>query len=134
MVAVLPAARAVLADRLELRQQIRSELGADFVSTDVVGMDGMAIAGGSIDPNFNESDASARFAMVMKLASRVTSKVGMGKMDDNLATTDKNYILTRFLGDGSYYWGLTVTRNATPAGISMKALTVPSALVAPISV
>jgi hypothetical protein len=37
----------------------------------------------------------------------------MGKVDDNLTTTDKAYIIARFIGDGSYYWVVTVTRNAT---------------------
>jgi predicted regulator of Ras-like GTPase activity (Roadblock/LC7/MglB family) len=103
----------------ELIQQVRSELGADFISTDVVGMDGLSIAGGSIDPNFNATDASARFAMVMKLAERTSAKVGMGKVDDNLVTTDKAYIITRFLGDNSYYWGLAVTRNATLGSVRL---------------
>jgi predicted regulator of Ras-like GTPase activity (Roadblock/LC7/MglB family) len=103
----------------QLIQQIRSELGADFVSTDVVGMDGISIAGGSIDPNFNATDAAARFAMVMKLAARVGDKVGMGKVDDNLVTTDKTYLISRFIGNGSYYWGLAVTRNATLGSVRM---------------
>jgi len=51
--------------------------------------------------------------MVMKLAANVASKIGMGTVEDSLVTTDQAYIITRFLGDGSYYWGLAVTRNAT---------------------
>ncbi|HVM70643.1 MAG TPA: hypothetical protein VMT91_02710 [Anaerolineales bacterium] len=103
----------------QLIQQVRSELGADFVSTDIVGMDGLSIAGGSIDPSFNATDASARFSMVMKLAEKASGKVGMGKVDDNLVTTDKSYIISRFLGDGSYFWGLAVTRNATLGSVRM---------------
>ncbi len=103
----------------QLIQQFRSELGADFVSTDVVGMDGLSIAGGSIDPNFNSTDASARFSVVMKLAEKSSSKLGMGKVDDNLVTTDKAYIIARFIGDGSYYWGVAVTRNATLGTVRM---------------
>jgi predicted regulator of Ras-like GTPase activity (Roadblock/LC7/MglB family) len=97
----------------QLITQVRSELGADFVSTDVIGMDGLSIAGGSISPDFNATEASARFSMVMKLAEKVSGKIGMGDVEDNLVTTDKIYILTRFLGNGSYFWGLAVTRNAT---------------------
>lgn len=96
----------------DLIQEIRSELGADFVSTDVVGMDGLSIAGQSADPNFDGSAASARFAMVMKLSQQVAKKIDMGEVADNLVTTDHAYIISRFLGDGSYYWGLAVTRNA----------------------
>jgi len=103
----------------QLIQQLHSELGADFISTDIVGMDGISIAGGSIDQNFNSNDAAARFAMVMKLAARVGDKVGMGKVDDNLVTTDKAYLISRFIGNGSYYWGLAVTRNATLGSVRM---------------
>jgi hypothetical protein len=42
----------------------------------------------------------------------VSNKIGIGAVDDLLVTTDKTFILTRFLGDGTYYWGLAVSRNA----------------------
>jgi predicted regulator of Ras-like GTPase activity (Roadblock/LC7/MglB family) len=103
----------------ELVQQVRSEVGADFVSTDVVGMDGLSIAGASADPNFDGSAASARFAMVMKLSQQVAKKIQMGGVDDNLVTTDQVYVITRFLGDGSYYWGLAVTREAVLGMVRM---------------
>ena len=97
----------------QILQQVRTELGADFVATDVVGMDGLSIAGGSVVADFDSTAASARFAMVMKLAANVSSKIGVVAVEDSLVTTDQAYIITRFLGDGSYYWGLAVTRNAT---------------------
>ncbi len=94
-------------------------MGMEFVSTDVVGMDGLSIGGGSVDPNFDSSAASARFAMVMKLASKVAGKIGMGTVDDVLTVTDNVYILARFIGDGSYYWGIAVTRDATLGMVRM---------------
>jgi len=97
----------------QLLQEVRAQLGGDFVSTDIVGMDGISIAGGSVSPDFDSTEASARFAMVMKLAAQVSNKIGMGAVDDLLVTTDKVFILTRFLGNGTYYWGLAVSRNAT---------------------
>lgn len=93
--------------------QVRVELGNDFVSTDVVSMDGLSIAGGSVDPDFDATAASARFALVVKMGQKVAGKVGMGNMDDLLVTTDSVYIIVRFLGDGTYYWSLAVTRDAT---------------------
>jgi predicted regulator of Ras-like GTPase activity (Roadblock/LC7/MglB family) len=99
--------------RLEqLLQEVRTALGGDFIATDVVGMDGISIAGGSINPDFDSTESAARFAMVMKLAAQVSNKIGIGAVDDLLVTTDKTFILTRFLGDGTYYWGLAVSRNA----------------------
>jgi len=103
----------------QILQQVRTELGADFVSTDVVGMDGLSIAGGSVVAGSVSTAASARFAMVMKLAANVSSKIGMGAVEDSLVTTDQAYIITRFLGDGSYFWDLAVTRNATLGMVRM---------------
>ncbi len=95
-----------------LIQEVKTELGADFISTDIVGMDGLSIAGGSADPNFDATKASARFAMVMNLAAKVSDKMNVGAVDHNLVTTDQAYIITRFLGDSSYYWGLAITKDA----------------------
>jgi predicted regulator of Ras-like GTPase activity (Roadblock/LC7/MglB family) len=103
----------------QIISQFKLELGADFISTDVVGMDGMSIAGGSADPTFSASDAAARFAEIMKLAVKVSTKINSGKVDDNLVTTNKNYIISRFLGDGSYYWVVVVTNNATLGTLRM---------------
>jgi predicted regulator of Ras-like GTPase activity (Roadblock/LC7/MglB family) len=103
----------------QLIQKFRSELGADLISTEVVGMDGIAIAGGSIDPNYNSTDAAARLSTVLKLADKASNKIGMGKVDDNLTTTDKAYIIARYIGDRSYFWGVAVTRNATLGSVRM---------------
>jgi predicted regulator of Ras-like GTPase activity (Roadblock/LC7/MglB family) len=55
----------------------------------------------------------------MELATKVCSKVGLGKVEDNLTTSDKAYIIARFIGDGSYYWVVAVTRNATLGTVRM---------------
>lgn len=97
----------------DIVQHIRMELGSDFISTDIVGSDGLSIAGGAMDPSFDNNEAAARYAMVMKLASRVSDKLAFGAVDDNLTTTDQVMILTRFIGDGSYFWELVIRKEAT---------------------
>lgn len=99
--------------------QFRNELGSDFISTDVVGMDGISIGGGSLNPNFDAADISARFAEVMKLAVKISAKVYIGKVDENLVTTDTTYIISRFLGEGQYYWVVVVSSNATLGTVRM---------------
>jgi predicted regulator of Ras-like GTPase activity (Roadblock/LC7/MglB family) len=99
--------------------QFRNELGSDFISTDVVGMDGISIGGGSLNPHFDAADISARFAEVMKLAVKISTKIEIGKVDDNLVTTDSTYIISRFLGDGQYYWAVVVSSNATLGTVRM---------------
>ncbi len=103
----------------QLLQQVRTGLGAEFISTDVIGMDGLSIAGGSVNPDFDASEASARFTMVRKLGAKVSNQLGMGAVDDNLVTTNRAYILSRFLGNGSYIWGLAVTREATLGSVRL---------------
>jgi predicted regulator of Ras-like GTPase activity (Roadblock/LC7/MglB family) len=103
----------------DLLQEVRSELGADFAATDVVGMDGLSIAGVSADPNFDADVASARFTMVMKLASKVSGRLAVGEVEEDLVTTDQVFVLSRYLGDGSFYWVLAVTKEATLGVVRM---------------
>ncbi len=103
----------------DLIHQFRTEMGTDLIAAVVVGTDGLSIAGEAVDPNFSDTDASARLAMVMKLAARACSKVGVGKVEDNLSTTDKTYVISRSIGDGSYFWGVVVSRNATLGSVRM---------------
>jgi predicted regulator of Ras-like GTPase activity (Roadblock/LC7/MglB family) len=96
----------------QVLKEVQNELGLDFVAADVVGMDGLSIGGISADDSFDTSAAAARFAMVMKLASRVSDKLSIGTVEDNLITTDSGFMISRFLGDGSYYWVITVTPDS----------------------
>jgi DNA-binding response OmpR family regulator/predicted regulator of Ras-like GTPase activity (Roadblock/LC7/MglB family) len=87
-----------------------------FVSSDVVGMDGLSIAGHASDPDFDSEAASAQFALVMKLVQKTTGQLDAGEVQDNLVTTEGAYILTRFLGDGSYYLGVAVSKDEGSLG------------------
>jgi predicted regulator of Ras-like GTPase activity (Roadblock/LC7/MglB family) len=82
-------------------------------------MDGLSIAGGSAVPGFDATEASARFAMVMKPAAKVSDKIALGPVADNLVTTNQAFVLSRFLGDSSYYWGLAVSKDATLGMVRM---------------
>ncbi len=103
----------------QILQEFRTELGGDFIASDVVGMDGMAIASNYADASIDSEAASARFAMVMKLASKVSDKLNLGGVADNMATSDQMIILTRFLGNGSYFWGVGVPKDATLGSVRL---------------
>ncbi len=66
-----------------------------------------------MDPSFDNNEAAARYAMITKLASKVSDKLSFGAVDDILTTTDKVMILSRVLGDGSYFWELVIRKDAT---------------------
>lgn len=97
----------------EILNQLRSELGVEFVAADVVGPDGLSVAGVSADSSFDSNVASARLAMAMRLAHNVSQKLNLGDVEDTLATTEKHQIICRFLEDEKYFLALTVTKDAT---------------------
>lgn len=97
----------------ELLQQLRQELGPSFISTSIVDMDGMAIAENSVSPKFDAAALSARFAMIMKLGNKISRQLNLDAFDDNLVVTNRVFILSRFLGDGAYYWNVVLTKEAT---------------------
>ncbi len=102
-----------------LMKQIENEFGADLLSTNIVGMDGLSIAGGSQNPDYDSTAISAHFAKVMNLAKKVSDKLGIGQVVDELITTDKSYIIARLLGNGEYYWALVVSRNEPLGHVTM---------------
>lgn len=109
-----------MAKLTDLMQEVRNEIGADYISTAVVNIkDGLSVAGESVDSRFDVVDASARLSMVVKLAVKVSEKTSLGVMEDTLTTTDNVYVVTRLLGDGSYFWNLAVTQNATLGMVRM---------------
>lgn len=103
----------------DLLKEMAAEIPG-FIATDVVGMDGVSIAGYSVNPSFDAEAASAQFALVMKLVQKTANTLKAGEVEDNLVTTDSAYILTRFLGDGSYYLGVAVDKaNASLGNLRM---------------
>ncbi|HMQ55594.1 MAG TPA: hypothetical protein PKE64_16345 [Anaerolineae bacterium] len=97
----------------KLLQQVRLELGSEFIATNIVGIDGIAIAEEKVGADFDTNASAARFALVMKLGDKISNRLEMGTMEDNLVTTDRYFILSRFLGNGAYYWNLILTKQAT---------------------
>jgi predicted regulator of Ras-like GTPase activity (Roadblock/LC7/MglB family) len=86
-----------------------------FISTDVVEIDsGLSIAGGSVDPNFDASVASACYAEVIKSNARALELLGIGasSTEDVLITTTNAYLLLRMIG-GQHYLGLALSRQGT---------------------
>lgn len=103
----------MMAELVDLLGEIRTDIGKDFIATDIVDMDGMSIAGLKAQDDFNSGIVAAHFTIVMKFAGRVSGHMSMGAPIENLVTTDKALVLSRFLGDGSLYWLLVVSQNST---------------------
>jgi predicted regulator of Ras-like GTPase activity (Roadblock/LC7/MglB family) len=93
--------------------QFANELGSDLIATVVAGSDGNILASKSKDPGFDSTVTAASISLILQLAARAGDKVGLGQVDNNTTSTDKVYIIARFIGDGSYCWGVIVLKNAT---------------------
>jgi CheY-like chemotaxis protein len=87
-----------------------------FVSADVVGMDGLSVAHYAVDSDFDAESACAQFALLMKLVQKSVDQLGAGTVEDNLVTGKKTYVLSRFLGDKSYYMEVAVDKETSSLG------------------
>ena len=99
--------------RLEdLVTQFKREI-PHFVSTDIVQIDsGLSVAGGTIDPNFDSSLASACYSEVVKSNSQALDLLGLESRfsEDILISARDFYILLRNVGQ-EHYLCLTVTKQ-----------------------
>jgi predicted regulator of Ras-like GTPase activity (Roadblock/LC7/MglB family) len=99
-----------------LLSEVRADIGDDFVSTQVIGQDGMAIAGENGDGSLNAQLAAAHFAMIMKLGERVGGSLQLGKAVETQLCTDELICVARPLGDGRFYW-LLVAKASSALGL-----------------
>jgi predicted regulator of Ras-like GTPase activity (Roadblock/LC7/MglB family) len=103
----------VSATLAELLKDIRADLGADFIASDIVGMDGMSIAGEHGRGDYEAEMVAAHFAMVMKLAAKVSGEMQMGEVRENQVNTEKAMVFSRQLADTDFFWLLATSREAT---------------------
>jgi predicted regulator of Ras-like GTPase activity (Roadblock/LC7/MglB family) len=97
----------------EILEDFRKEIPG-FISTDVVSLtDGISIGGGSIDPKFDSSVASAYYAAVVTAYIKAIEAIDPSlEAEDLLITTDKMTILLRVLGSTGYFQTLAVTNES----------------------
>ena len=81
----------------------------------VVGSDGIVLAEYTTNPAFKTEVCGAQFSMVMKLGDKMTTQLG-DELMDNLVTTDDAYLLTTYLGDGSFYLGIAAAKEYATLG------------------
>lgn len=98
----------------EIINRFRAEI-PHFISTDLVHIEsGLSLGGGSSDPNFDASVASASYAEVVKANSQALDLLGVGAhtTEDILVSTRDAYLLIRLLGK-DHYLGLAISRQGT---------------------
>ena len=104
----------------DILKEFRAEIGGDLIQMTVTGTDGMSIARESIIAESSQSDLmTGRALMAIQTAKKVTEKLKLGEHEETFLTTDKAYVYSKFLGDGSYVLMLSVTRKATLGTVRM---------------
>lgn len=91
---------------------------SNFISTDVVDVEsGMSMGGYSADPEFDGSVASAAFSDVIKAYRRAFDLLEMDpdSIQELLGRSDDVLVVTRLIGDRSFYHGLAITRDGNLA-------------------
>ncbi len=104
----------------DLLKEFRGELGGDMVQVTVCGSDSLAVAQETIVQDAELADLmTGRASMSLTAARKATDKLALGTFEESIATTEKVYVLTKYLGDGSYSILLSVTRNAVLGTVRM---------------
>ena len=81
-----------------------------YLSSALVGIDGINVAShtlGRLDPE----NVSAQITTFFRLVDTSVEKLGAGVLEDNLLTTEKSYILMRFLPVKKYFLSIGSSRK-----------------------
>jgi predicted regulator of Ras-like GTPase activity (Roadblock/LC7/MglB family) len=100
-------------------QDLLTEMGEEvqgFMAAAVVGMDGLGIADHVSDTALDMESATAQLTLLVKLVQTSIGKLDAGSVQDNLLTTSRAYLMTRFLGDTGYFLGIVADRNNANLG------------------
>ena len=99
----------------ELIREIQNELAADLRYIGIAGVDGLPIAQLKL-ADVDTDAVAARYALIAKLSQKVSDKLKLGEVEDNLISLDNAYSMVHMLGDGSYYAFLGFNKDA-PIGV-----------------
>ena len=97
---------------------ILAEIGGEvtgFMGAAVVGMDGLTIAENK-KAKLDTEALSAQMTVLVKLIDTTKAKLDAGSVEDYLLSTEKAYVLLRFLGDKNFYLGLSADRKTANVG------------------
>ena len=84
----------------------------------VAGTDGMGIAFHKVSGDAAESMGS-QMALIMQLSRRSAERLKEGDVEDVLLTTDKSYLIGRFLSDGNYFFVVNVARDSVLGNVRL---------------
>ena len=86
-----------------------------FVAAAVVGMDGLGIAGYT-EGMFDLEAVNAQMTLLFKLVNTTVDRLMADNVEDFLLTTERAYLLVRYLSDTKFYLGITADRRKANLG------------------
>lgn len=86
-----------------------------FVAASVVGMDGLGIADYT-EGTLNTEAVNAQMTLLFKLVNTTVAKLLTDDVEDFLLTTERDYLLVRYLSDTNFYLGITADRHKANLG------------------
>lgn len=84
----------------------------------VAGTDGLGIAFHKIAGDAAEG-MGAQMALIMQLSRRSVDRMEKSEVEDVLVTTNRSYLLGRFLGEGSYFLVVNVERDSVLGNVRL---------------
>jgi predicted regulator of Ras-like GTPase activity (Roadblock/LC7/MglB family) len=111
----LMAAKEKLEDVL---REMANDMEPGVRGIGVAGTDGLAIAFHKVSGDLADMLGS-QMALIMQLSRRSADRMEKSDVEDVLVTTDKSYLLGRFLGDGMYFAVVNVERDSVLGNVRL---------------
>ena len=106
-------------ERLEdVLGEMANDLEPGLRGIGITGLDGLGIAFHKVSGEVADNLGS-QMALILQLSRRASDKMEKSDVEDVLVTTEKSYILGRFMGDGSYFQVLSVERDAVLGNVRL---------------
>ncbi len=102
----------------EVLKEMANDMEPGLQGIAVAGTDGMGIAFHKIAGEAAESLGS-QMALIMQLSRRSAERLKEGDVEDVLLTTDKSYMIGRFLSDNHYFAVVNVDRDSVLGNVRL---------------
>lgn len=99
-------------------QEMASELEPGLLAIGVAGSDGMGIAYNKVSGETAEG-ISAQMALVVQVSRRTSQRLEKGEVEDVQITSNKSYLLGRFLGDNEHFVFVNVSRDSVLGNVRL---------------
>ncbi len=102
----------------EVLREMAAELEPGLFGIGVAGSDGMGIAYNKVTGETAEN-ISAQMALVVQVSRRSAQRLDNSQVEDVQVTSDKSYLIGRFLGDNEHFVFVNVNRDSVLGNVRL---------------